>query len=110
MDDLGCMHDNRCLLLSMRCSEINHGILPAQTDENAAKKTMVSATPTPCRHMVATPKNWSESTDLDPSIHGTLEQPAWSGPMAKSYPFTLDAFQSTAIACIVRAIGGCVLV
>ncbi len=74
------------------------------------KKPLLSPAPTPCRHMVATPKNWSESTELDPSIHGTLEKPAWSGAMAKSYPFALDTFQSTSIACIVRFYDGCVIV
>ena len=32
---------------------------------------------------------------------GTLEQPAWTGEQAKVYPFKLDPFQSTAIACVV---------
>ena len=33
---------------------------------------------------------------------GTMEDPAWHGDMAKQYPFTLDPFQSTAVACLVR--------
>ena len=33
---------------------------------------------------------------------GTLQEPQWRGEMAKQYPFTLDPFQSTAIACLVR--------
>ena len=34
---------------------------------------------------------------------GTIESPKWTGAMAKEYPhFTLDPFQSTAIACIER--------
>ena len=33
---------------------------------------------------------------------GTLESPKWTGPLAKSYPFTLDPFQQVSIACLVR--------
>lgn len=36
------------------------------------------------------------------SLSGTLDEPRWTGPMAKEYPFTLDPFQSTAVACLVR--------
>eukprot|EP00891_Asterochloris_glomerata_P002642 jgi/Astpho2/2642/fgenesh1_pm.00049_%23_6_t len=31
-----------------------------------------------------------------------MEDPAWHGDMAKQYPFTLDPFQSTAVACLER--------
>jgi hypothetical protein len=31
-----------------------------------------------------------------------MEEPRWEGDLAKQYPFTLDPFQSTAIACIER--------
>lgn len=31
-----------------------------------------------------------------------MEAPRWAGKMQKDYPFTLDPFQSTAIACIER--------
>ncbi len=34
---------------------------------------------------------------------GTLQEPQWRGEMAKQYSFTLDPFQSTAIACLVRS-------
>ena len=34
-------------------------------------------------------------------LAGTMEDPAWHGDMAKQYPFTLDPFQSTAVACLV---------
>ena len=37
-------------------------------------------------------------------LAGTMEDPAWHGDMAKQYPFTLDPFQSTAVACLVRCI------
>lgn len=33
---------------------------------------------------------------------GTLDAPAFRGEMAKQYPFTLDPFQQTSIACLVR--------
>lgn len=32
---------------------------------------------------------------------GTMEEPKWTGTMAKQYPFTLDPFQSTSVACLV---------
>ncbi len=37
-----------------------------------------------------------------PPRAGTLANPAWTGPREKAYPFALDAFQETAIACIER--------
>lgn len=33
---------------------------------------------------------------------GTIEDPRWAGELVKTYPFDLDGFQQTAIACIVR--------
>jgi hypothetical protein len=33
---------------------------------------------------------------------GTVEDPAYNGPMAKQYPFVLDTFQSISVACLVR--------
>lgn len=70
------------------------------------------------------PPNYDESANsLDSNIHGmrivdgaptaghvdrtstrtgTIHNPAWNGTMAKQYPFTLDPFQSTAIACLER--------
>jgi len=55
---------------------------------------------TPCKHLVAIPERYS-APDLDRVAHGTLEEPIWDGDMAKTYPFQLDTFQLTAIACIV---------
>ena len=72
-----------------------------QINEGNAKK--VKTSPTPCRHMVAIPNGYNESAlTLPSSLHGTLHDPTWTGEMAKSYPFDLDTFQSTAVACIVR--------
>lgn len=33
---------------------------------------------------------------------GSLQNPRWTGPRAKQYPFVLDPFQEVSIACIVR--------
>ena len=53
--------------------------------------------------MVAIPEDFTKSSgQLVSSIHGTLEDPQWAGPMEKEYPFTLDGFQSKAVACIER--------
>ena len=32
---------------------------------------------------------------------GSVQQPQWNGTMAKEYPFKLDPFQSTSVACLV---------
>lgn len=72
-----------------------------QEDDHEAKK--IDFVHTSYRHMVATPKDFTVPTGkLDSGIHGTLKDPRWSGPMAKTYPFVLDDFQSKAIACIER--------
>ena len=39
-----------------------------------------------------------------PEQAGTLKEPKWTGPMAKTYPFTLDPFQNVSVACIVRSL------
>jgi ATP-dependent RNA helicase DOB1 len=36
---------------------------------------------------------------------GTVEDPTYTGPMAKQYPFVLDTFQSISVACLVRVAG-----
>ena len=38
---------------------------------------------------------------------GTMQEPRWTGQMAKEYPFKLDTFQSTASACLVRTTWAC---
>ena len=45
---------------------------------------------------------WRQSLEGQRADAGTLQNPIWTGPMAKEYPFTLDPFQSTAVACLVR--------
>jgi hypothetical protein len=34
-------------------------------------------------------------------LAGTLQEPAYNGPPAKEYPFELDTFQKTSVACLV---------
>eukprot|EP00887_Chlorella_sp_A99_P003989 scaffold11.g3989.t1 len=71
----------------------------------------VAATPAPkratrppptCSHDVAVPEGYKPEEQLDPELHGGIENPVWRGPMLKEYPFVLDPFQKTAIACIER--------
>jgi hypothetical protein len=97
----------------------------------APKGKKVTRPPPTCTHEVARPEGWQDaSLELDESIHGeqgarrcprsagghsseakrtiprpsgTLDNPVFKGEMAKEYPFTLDPFQSTSIACLVRA-------
>lgn len=52
--------------------------------------------------MVAIPDKYSGPT-LEEEMYGTIEDPAWKGDVAKQYPFELDTFQKTAVACIVRS-------
>ncbi|KAL4421012.1 hypothetical protein ABPG77_008849 [Micractinium sp. CCAP 211/92] len=71
----------------------------------AAKKAAPERAPPSCTHEVAVPPDFDAAAAeaaLDPKLHGTMEAPLWSGQMAKQYPFKLDPFQSTAIACIER--------
>ncbi|CAI5959213.1 unnamed protein product [Closterium sp. NIES-64] len=53
-----------------------------------------------CVHDVALPPNFTSS--LDQSVHGTIDSPVYNGPMAKTYPFELDPFQATSVACLER--------
>jgi hypothetical protein len=50
-----------------------------------------------CVHEVALPPGAASVAD---SVG--LLQPRYDGPPAKTYPFTLDPFQQTAVACLVR--------
>ncbi|KAG2486102.1 hypothetical protein HYH03_015197 [Edaphochlamys debaryana] len=59
--------------------------------------------PATCTHEVAVPEGFDvENIKLDPVTYGTLEEPRYSGPRAKQYPFTLDPFQETSVACLER--------
>lgn len=53
-----------------------------------------------CVHEVAVPNGYTSSRDE--SIHGTFSNPVYSGPEAKTYPFTLDPFQQVSVACLER--------
>ncbi|XP_021715893.1 DExH-box ATP-dependent RNA helicase DExH10-like [Chenopodium quinoa] len=53
-----------------------------------------------CVHEVAVPKDFT--SDKDSTIYGTLANPSFDGPMAKTYAFTLDPFQQVSIACLER--------
>lgn len=86
----------------------------------------VTAAPQAILHEVALPKDFVSERDSEPEIYGlraklrvyrmlllktprtymlatagSLQQPQYKGKMAKKYPFTLDPFQSTSIACLV---------
>ena len=70
----------------------------ATRPKTAAPKTAGA----PARHDVAVPPGY-EPPALEARYYGTLNNPKYAGkPMAKQYPFTLDTFQATAIACIER--------
>ncbi|CAM8923296.1 unnamed protein product [Rhodiola kirilowii] len=53
-----------------------------------------------CVHEVAIPAGY-ECTK-DEAVHGTLLDPVFTGKMAKTYPFVLDPFQETSVACLER--------
>lgn len=53
-----------------------------------------------CVHEVAIPTGYASA--MDETTHGTILNPAYSGPMAKTYPFTLDPFQQVSVACLER--------
>jgi hypothetical protein len=38
-------------------------------------------------------------------LAGTLQEPLYNGPPAKEYPFELDSFQKTSVACLVSTVG-----
>ncbi|GBF91342.1 hypothetical protein Rsub_03662 [Raphidocelis subcapitata] len=69
--------------------------------EPSASKKSTRPPPT-CAHEVARPEGWEEPKELDESVHGTLDNPVFKGEMAKQYPFKLDPFQATSIACLER--------
>lgn len=53
-----------------------------------------------CVHEVAIPTGYASA--MDETTHGTILNPVYSGPMAKTYPFTLDPFQQVSVACLER--------
>lgn len=57
----------------------------------ASNAAAAAERPKTCVHEVARNPNFVEQ--LSQSIHGTIDNPKYTGPMAKHYPFTLDPFQ-----------------
>ena len=59
------------------------------------RRQLTSPLPPPqtCTHEFAAPEGYGNG-DLDPALHGTLEDPQWHGEMAKTYPFEVDPFQA----------------
>eukprot|EP00775_Hariotina_reticulata_P007858 gene7858-8054_t len=54
-------------------------------------------------HQVAIPDGYNEAqSGLDVAVHGTLQEPVYNGLAAKEYPFELDSFQKTSVACLER--------
>ncbi|KAK9699590.1 hypothetical protein RND81_08G183900 [Saponaria officinalis] len=53
-----------------------------------------------CVHEVAVPKDYIPA--VESAVHGTLSSPSYTGAMAKTYPFSLDPFQTISIACLER--------
>lgn len=53
-----------------------------------------------CVHEVAIPTGYASA--MDEITHGTISNPVFNGPMAKTYPFTLDPFQQVSVACLER--------
>ncbi|KAJ4828638.1 DExH-box ATP-dependent RNA helicase DExH10, partial [Turnera subulata] len=74
-----------------------------ETDASAAEAKRPNLTPSrarTCLHEVAVPSGYAPSKDE--ALHGTLSNPKYTGPMAKTYPFELDPFQSVSVACLER--------
>ena len=99
-------------------------------DQPAAKRSTVP--PQAISHEVALPEGYICEVDSQTELHGTkisnatyafqdsrthlsktkwfdhsgtVQQPQWKGKMAKQYPFKLDPFQSTSVACLVGLAG-----
>jgi hypothetical protein len=77
------------------------GGAPSAASAAAAAAAAAAATLPPqaktCVHEVALPAGFSGDREA-------LLAPRYGGARAKEYPFTLDPFQETAIACLVRAL------
>ncbi|XP_014509289.1 DExH-box ATP-dependent RNA helicase DExH10 [Vigna radiata var. radiata] len=74
--------------------------LPVTVPDTASKPKRARSAERTCVHEVAVPSGYVSSKDSE--LHGTLSNPLHKGPMAKSYPFTLDPFQQVSIACLER--------
>jgi len=74
--------------------------LPVTVPDTASKPKRARSAERTCVHEVAVPSGYVSNKDSE--LHGTLSNPLHNGPMAKSYPFTLDPFQQVSIACLER--------
>ncbi|XP_057750670.1 DExH-box ATP-dependent RNA helicase DExH10 isoform X1 [Arachis stenosperma] len=83
---------------SERTTEISTQTKTPEPQKPTPKKPRSSART--CVHEVAVPSGYNSTKDE--SLHGTLSNPVYNGPMAKTYPFTLDPFQSVSVACLER--------
>ncbi|KAF3774853.1 DExH-box ATP-dependent RNA helicase [Nymphaea thermarum] len=85
---------------SQAISESSDGTLTQASeplDQPEPKRRAVART---CVHEVAVPSGYESGKDE--SAYGTLSNPVYDGKLAKTYPFTLDPFQQTSIACLER--------
>jgi ATP-dependent RNA helicase DOB1 len=72
------------------------GGVEATDDVDAKRRNIVRS----CVHEVALPPGFRSSQDE--AIHGTIDSPVYTGPRAKTYPFTLDPFQEISVSCLER--------
>ncbi|CAK9224731.1 unnamed protein product [Sphagnum jensenii] len=78
---------------------ISNGDVPSSSGDDAPhpKRRNISRS---CLHEVALPPGFSPVKDE--KIHGTINDPIYTGPRAKTYPFVLDPFQEISVACLER--------
>ncbi|KAH9608162.1 hypothetical protein KSS87_012144 [Heliosperma pusillum] len=75
---------------------------PSPPSKRSRTSTTTTSLTRTCVHEVAIPHNYTPPSTLTTDNNGTLTSPSYTGPPAKSYPFTLDPFQSLSIACLER--------
>jgi len=91
------------LLAAAGASHDENPTSAAESQVKKAKQEALARIPPPCSHEVALPDGFDPSSiQHDPTVHGSLETPIFSGERAKQYPFVLDPFQEMAIACLER--------
>jgi ATP-dependent RNA helicase DOB1 len=56
----------------------------------------------PCTHEVALPPDYTAPEGEKEAGLGDIHNPEYTGPMAKEFPFQLDAFQQMSISCLER--------
>lgn len=56
----------------------------------------------PCTHEVALPPDYTPPEGEKEAGLGDIHNPEYTGPMAKEFPFQLDAFQQMSISCLER--------